>query len=249
MTAIMHFRSVDRRRLATTAGVSLIHVVLVLGVALAPRDAPIDSLPQPVIDVLMMRAPRVAPPQSVTESGGGAPAAASRVHAPPTPSVIVPEAPAPIVQAPEPELVVGVASVADPAPGLGLGGEGAGTGSGLGDGAGDGRGRGGGPVLVSGPQGAIMSANASASVLTASGRPYAVLHCYIRVGRERLEGCRVAREYPAGAGVGRSALLKAQEFRYKPPARSGRFGGRHRQTVAIAFPPEAAAATTPGGRH
>ena len=62
MTAIIHFRSVDRRRLATTAGVSLIHVVLVLGVALAPRDAPIDSLPQPVIDVLMMRAPRVAPP-------------------------------------------------------------------------------------------------------------------------------------------------------------------------------------------
>ena len=247
MTAIMHFRSLDRRRLTAMAGVSLVHVSLLLGLALAPRDAPIDSLPQPVMDVLMMRVQRVTPPETATHAGGGGAAAASRIHAPPT-LPVDPELPAPIAQAPVPELVVGLAPLADMAPGLGLGGEGAGTGAGNGEGAGDGQGRGAGPVLVRGPQGAIMSANASESELAASGRPYAVLQCYIRAGSERLENCRVTSEHPAGAGIGRSALGKAQEFRYKPPERMGRFGGRHRQTVAIAFPPDAAA-TSSGGRH
>lgn len=36
MTAIMHFRSMDRRRLTAMAGVSLVHVILLLGLALAP---------------------------------------------------------------------------------------------------------------------------------------------------------------------------------------------------------------------
>jgi protein TonB len=241
MTAIMHFRSMDGRRLTAMAGVSLVHVILLLGLTLAPRDAPINSLPQPVIDVLMMRPQRVTPPEAVTHAGGGGAAAASRIHAPPALPVDL-ELPTPIAQAPVPELVVGLAPLADLVPGLGSGGEGTGTGAGNGEGAGDG------PVLVQGPQGAIISSNASESALAASGRPYAVLQCYIRAGSERLENCRVTSEHPTGVGIGRSALGKAQEFRYKPPGRMGRFGGRHRQTVAIAFPPEAAAAS-PGGRH
>lgn len=240
-----------RRRLGAVVAVSLAHVALIAAFALSRQALPPEPVFAPVFDVFMARIPPPSPPVGDDRaSGGGAPAAASRVHRATEPPVERTELPAPLVQAPLPELVVGLAALPSIEPALGRGGEGEGEGAGVGKGDGGGSGQGAGPVLISGPRGAVMTANVSPAAMNASPGPYAVLECYIRAGRDRLEGCRVKAERPAGAGVGQAALRKAEEFRYRPPRRLGPFGGRHRQTVGIAFPPPApASAAQDGGRH
>src|SRR5690606_6766444 len=105
-----------------------------------------------------------------------------------------------------PALEVGLAAVPTVEPGMGLGGDGTGQGEGAGEGDGADAGRGTGPVLLSGPKEAVMTANVSAASLRTLPGSYAVLQCYIRVGRDRLEDCRVKEEHPSGEGVGRAAI-------------------------------------------
>jgi len=228
----------DRRRLAAVVGVGMIHVALIAAFALGRRDLPSEVFQPPAFDILMMRLPSTTPPID-TQAGGGALATASRIHRALDPPVEKVEALAPLVQAPLPALEVGLAAVPTVEPGMGLGGDGTGQGEGAGEGDGAGAGRGTGPVLLSGPKEAVMTANVSAASLRTLPGSYAVLQCYIRVGRDRLEGCRVKEEHPSGEGVGRAAILKAQEFQYRAPSRIGRFSGRHRQVIAVAFPPAA----------
>lgn len=237
----------DRRRLAAVVGVGLVHVALIAAFALGRRDLPLEAFQPPPFDILMMRLPPIASPVD-PQAGGGAPATASRVHRALDPPVEKVEAPAPLVQAPLPALEVGLAAVPTIEPGMGLGGDGTGEGEGLGEGNGAGAGRGTGPVLVSGPKEAVMTANVSAASLRTLPGSYAVLQCYIRVGRDSLEDCRVKDEYPSGEGVGRAALRKAEEFRYRAPSRIGRFSGRHRQVIAVAFPPVEPSVGGDGGR-
>lgn len=226
----------DGRRLAAVVGVGLIHVALIAAFALGRRDLPPEVFQPPAFDILMMRLPPTPAPVD-TQAGGGAPATASRVRRAFDPPVEKVEAPAPLVQGPLPALEVGLAAVPTIEPGMGLGGLGTGQGEGVGEGDGAGAGRGTGPILVSGPKGATMTANVSAASLRGLPGSYAVLQCYIRVGRDRLEDCRVREEHPSGEGVGRAAILKAEEFRYRAPSRIGRFSGRHRQVIAVGFPP------------
>ena len=242
MLTAMQNGSDDRRRLAAVVGVGMIHVALIAAFALGRRDLPSEAFQPPPFDILMMRLPPTPSPID-TQAGGGAPATASRIHRAFDPPVEKVEALAPLVQAPLAALEVGVAAVPTVEPGMGLGGDGTGQGEGAGEGDGAGAGRGTGPVLVSGPKDAVITANVSAASLRTLPGSYAVLQCYIRVGRDRLEGCRVKEEHPSGEGVGRAALRKAEEFRYRAPSRVGRFSGRHRQVIAVAFPP----ATPPVG--
>lgn len=238
------------QRLALTSGVALAHVVLIAALVIARPEFPPDTMAPPVFDVLMIRSPPPGDGAEEDRSGGGAPAATSRIHTAPAPPPERVELIAPPVAAPLPELAIGPAIVPNVAPVAGLGGDGTGRGQGTGAGDGSGSGRGAGPVLVSGPRGAVMTANVSATSLAALPGPYAVLQCYIRVGRDRLEGCRVQHEYPAGAGVGAAALKKSEEFRYRPPTRVGRSRDRYRQTIAVGFPAlPADPAAAEGGRH
>lgn len=249
MSMAMHQGSDARRRLSAAVGVGLIHAVLIAGFALSRPDFPVEPVAPQVFDILMMRL-QPAPEAANSQSGGGEPATPSRIHTPPVAQIEKVELSAPLVQAPLPTLEVGLAAVPTIEPGLGRGGQGTGTGDGSGSGNGSGSGRGSGPVLVNGPRGAVMSRDVSAAALTSLPGPYAVLHCYIRVGRDRLEDCRVKDEHPSGAGVGAAALRKAEEFRYRPPDRLGRFNGRHRQTIAVAFPaPPETLTGGDGGRH
>lgn len=241
-----------RRRLALTSAVALAHAAMIAALVIARPDFPPDSVMPPVFDVLMMRAPPPGDGVEEDRAGGGAPAAASRVHPVPAPPPDPVELIAPPIPTPVPELAIGPAIVPSVAPASGHGGEGSGKGqgTGAGDGPGSGSGRGAGPVLISGPRGAVMTANVSGASLAALPGPYAVLQCYIRVGRDRLEDCRVKHEHPAGSGVGAAALRKSEEFRYRAPTRVGRSRDRYRQTIAVGFPaPPTDPADVAGGRH
>lgn len=232
---VAHQGSFDQRRLGVIALVSVAHLALIIAFAMNRAEQAGEPLVQPVFDILMIRHP---PPAAAIDrdAGGEGSAAPSRVHTPPDPNVEHAELPAPQALAPLPTLEIGQAVVPSIDAGLGLGdsGNGRGLGEGLGDGAGQGRGTG--PVLISGPSGATVTADVAAGSLAALPGPYAVMQCYIRTGRDRLEDCRVREEHPVGKGVGRAALRKAEEFRYRPPSRLGRFSGRHRQVIAVAFP-------------
>ena len=192
------------------------------------------------IEVLLFRPPvpppPVVPPPKPTspQAGGGAPAAPSRIHVPPRPRPVPSELPAPVVQAPEPELVVGIAPIATPQPGQGLGGQGTGQGTGIGEGTGPGTGstrerflRG--PSLAERlryyPQGTSARRGASAS-----------LRCRIAADT-RLEDCRVISERPAGQGFGQAALAVSAFFRFEPPTENGRTVEGREVTVGIDFPP------------
>ncbi|WP_331033491.1 energy transducer TonB [Brevundimonas sp.] len=238
------------RRLGAIVGVGLVHAILIVGFAFSRQDPPAEPIVPPSFDVLMMRLVPPARPVADEPSAGGAPATASRVHRsfdPPTERV---ELMAPLVQAPLAALEAGLAPVPAVEHGMGQGGEGTGAGDGVGEALGSGSGRGTGPVLVRGPRGVVMTANVSPASLAALPGSYAVLQCYIRVGRDRLEDCRVKVEHPADSGVGRAALQKAEEFRYRPPSRIGRSRDRFRQTIAVAFPaPPAGLSGAEGGRH
>ncbi len=135
----------DRLRKAGAFAVVLaVHVGLFAVMARTAATPPM-ALPQ-VFEVELFRPvpppPPPPPPEEPSDDpGGGAPAAASRIHVPPPPRVPVPpEVPAPREQAPEPELVVGVAPTSSATPGMGQGGQGTGAGTGIGSGDGPGRG-------------------------------------------------------------------------------------------------------------
>lgn len=249
VAAVWHGRE-PRRRLGAIIAVSLVHVGLIAAFAVARQSPPREPVFLPVFEIFMTRSAPPAAPEAPQEIGGGAPAAASRIHRAKTPPVERTELPAPPVAAPLAEIMIGLAPVSanEPAAMQG-GGEGEGAGTGVGKGNGAGGGGGAGPVLIRGPQGAVMTANVSSAAMRALPGPYAVLECHIRTGSDRLEGCRIKEERPAGAGIGQAALGKAAEFRYRPPSRLGRFSGRHRQTVAIAFPPPEPSSSSTGGRH
>lgn len=170
------------------------------------------------------------PPAPVT--GGGAPAAPSRIHTPPPPKVEHPvELPAPPKQAPEPAPVVGVAPAPSPQPGFGQGGEGTGSGSGVGAGSGPGSGSTG-PRLINGPTMAQVRANHPPNARSRYGR--AELSCRIRLDT-RLEACRVVSETPPGLGFGQAGLAVSGVFRFQPPTENGRPVEGQQVTVGVDF--------------
>lgn len=236
MTMSVHLGSDDQRRFGVIALVSVAHLALIVAFAMNRFEKADEPLAQPVFDILMMRPHPTPPPASDLDSGEEGRAAPSRIHTQPDPDIERAEVAAPQALAPLPALEIGQAVVTSIEAGMGLDDSGAGRGLGEGDGYGSGPGRGAGPVLISGPRGATLTADVGVSSLAALPGAYAVMHCYIRAGRDRLEDCRVREEYPVGKGVGRAALREAEEFRYQPPDRLGRFGGRHRQVIAVAFP-------------
>lgn len=248
MTIAVNWGAGDQRRLGVVALVSVAHLALIIAFAMNRLEAAEEPLAQPVFDVLMMRRPRTASTATGLEAGGEGRATPSRIHVQPDPEVERAELAAPQALAPLPALEIGQAVAPSIDAGMGLGDSGEGRGLGEGDGNGSGLGRGAGPVLISGPQGAVMTTDVAASSLAALPGAYAIMQCYIRAGRDRLEDCRVKEEHPVGRGVGQAALRKAAEFRYQPPSRLGRFGGRHRQMIAVAFPPAAVEAEAAGER-
>ena len=107
----------DRQRKLGAFVVVLAAHIGVFALVARTRPAPLEALP-PVFEVQLFRPlppppPPPPPPDEPTEDpGGGAPAAPSRIHVPPPPrEPVPPEVPAPREQAPEPELVVGVAPI------------------------------------------------------------------------------------------------------------------------------------------
>lgn len=230
--------SLNRRRdLVVIAGVVLLHTGLfaLVGLDRAPV-APLDPA-SPPIDVELvepLRPPPPPPPPPAPTAGGGAPAAASRVHITPKPPVkpLPDPPPAPIVQAPKPEIVVGVAPTAGPTPGLGLGGQGTGTGSGTGSGNGPGVGDRMGARLVRGPSG---SDRARARPRDARGRGVIAVRCRIRLDSQ-LDQCRIVSETPPGQGFGEAALRLMPTFRFLPPTLNGAPIEGEGVTVTIDFP-------------
>lgn len=215
------------RRWGIVASVGLVHAGLFALLSLT--DPPEALIAPPVIDVELIRPiipppppppPPPAPPEKV--SGGGAPAAPSRIHTPPKPVKRPPELPAPLVQAPEPALVVGVAATADPVPGMGQGGQGTGTGTGVGSGDGPGSGTGCGfPRLLRGPSAADIVREAPPAARRARVTGLVNIRCELRPD-SRLENCRVLNETPAGMGLGDAAIRVAlARFRFVPPMRNG----------------------------
>ena len=241
--------------------ITLMHLLIVYWLAIARGSVPAPELMVPAIDVTLFEfGGGGGSPAGDQDSAEPTPLAtpSSAVHVPlePRPWDDQPQAPA---TAAAQELIVTAGSTtldgqtsaqAERAPitsadtltgsaGLGSGaggGSGDGSGTGFGPGSGPGIGRGTGAILIRGPAGATISQNVSESSLAGMKGGYGVLRCAIRLD-QRLGNCRVLREYPAGSGHGRLALARAEEFRFRPPYRAGRFRGNHRITVAIAFPP------------
>lgn len=230
----------DRRLLpGIVVAVACLHLGLFALSGLGSPE-PVVRQTDTAIEVLLFRPP-VPPPAVVPppappspQAGGGAPAAPSRIHVPPRPRPVPPELPAPVVQAPEPELVVGIAPIATPQLGQGLGGQGTGQGTGIGAGTGPRTGstrerflRG--PSMAERlryyPQGASARRGANAS-----------LRCRIAADT-RLEDCRIISERPVGQGFGQAAIALSAFFRFEPPTENGRPVEGREITVGIDFPP------------
>ena len=141
------------------------------------------------------------------------------------------ELPSPPVQAPEPAPVVGIAPTPSPQTGFGQGGQGTGSGSGAGSGSGPGSGSTG-PRLITGPTIGQIRANHPPGARTRYGR--VELSCLIRLD-DRLEGCRVVDESPAGLGFGEAGLRVAGYFRFEAPTEAGRPVSGQRVTVGVDF--------------
>jgi periplasmic protein TonB len=197
----------------------------------APETANVAE-PQPFEVVLYDPPPPRSDQPPAPETGGGAPAAPSRVHTPPPPKQPRPvELPPPPKQSPEPAPVVGVAPTPSPEPGFGQGGQGTGEGSGVGSGSGPGTGSTG-PRLVIGPTMAQVRANHPREARNRYGR--VELSCRIRLD-SRLEACRVVEEMPAGLGFGAAGLAVSGYFRFQPPTENGRPIEGQQVTVGVDF--------------
>ena len=209
------------------AGVAVLHGGLFLMLSTSTDLPPVTSLPAIEVELFRPVVPPPPPPPPPPEppaavSGGGAPAAASRIHTPPKPRPVEPELPAPVVQAPKPALVVGVAPVATPTPGFGQGGQGTGSGTGSGDGDGPGSGSGCGfPRLLRGPNTGQIVSEAPPAARRARVSGLVNMRCELRTDT-RLENCRVVNETPTGMGFGPAAVRVAlARFRFAVPQRDG----------------------------
>ena len=212
----------DRR--VRNSGVAAAIVVAHLGVfAVIGRAQPSPPvvLPTPPLNILLFdpTPPPPPPPPPVEPSpdpGGGAPAAPSRIHTPPPPRNPPPDSPpAPVTPAPEPALVVGAAPIASEQPGFGQGGEGTGTGTGIG--SGDGPGAGSGPLILRGASGREIFEDTPRELRRRARNVDVTVNCEIRLD-QRLTGCRVVEERPAGQGFGPVAIRVAEgRFRIRPP--------------------------------
>lgn len=213
------------RNLGVAAGIVAAHLAVFAVIGRTQPDGPI-ALPTPPLDVILYRLapspppPPPPPPTPTRVQGGGAPAAPSRVHTPPPPKTPPPDSPpAPVVQAPEQPLVVGVAPTTSPTPGFGQGGEGNGTGTGVGDG--DGPGSGSGPMIIRGASPAEILAMAPPELRQRRRPGRASVNCEIQADT-RLSGCRLVEETPSGVGFGPAAIqVVERHFRFRPPRTAG----------------------------
>lgn len=212
----------------------------VFAVVARTQPSPLEPLPT-VIEVELFRPlpPPPPPPPPVEASddpGGGAPAAPSRIHVPPPPRVPVPpEVPAPREQAPEPELVVGVAPISSSTPGMGQGGEGTGSGTGIGAGDGPGRGVRTGPRNLRQPAPLALRRYHPPEALRRGLSGTAVVSCRIREDTV-LDQCRVLSETPPGQGFGAAGVAAAvAEYRFRPGMIDGRPDYDLRAVITVRF--------------
>jgi protein TonB len=222
------------RAFAVFAGVAVVEFGLFLLLGQVKGRAPETPVVEgPAVEVVLYDPP---PPISLEppapETGGGAPAAPSRIHTPPPPKQERPrELPAPPQQAPEPALVVGVAPTPSPQPGFGQGGQGSGGGSGVGSGSGPGAGSTRARVIRFPPVSEIR-ANHPRAARSRYGN--AALSCVVRLD-QRLEDCQVISETPPGLGFGEAALRLADQYRVAPPTEDGRPVAGQRLVFGIDF--------------
>jgi len=224
-----------RRAMLATLVVGL-HVLVLAAVSMRQAAPPLS--PPSVVD-LILTPPVVTPPVGIAparESGGGAPAAASRLRPPePPPTPVTPEVPPPAAQAPEPAPVVGIASTPAATPGFGLGGEGQGRGEGAGPGDGPGAGVRTPPRNLRQPALRELRAFHPPEALRRNVSGLAVVSCRIRADT-RLDDCRVLEEAPAGQGFGAAGVRVATElYRFRPALEDGRPDDSVRAVIELAF--------------
>jgi len=230
----------DRLRKLGAFTVVLAAHVGVFALVARTQPPPLQPMP-PVFEVELFRPvpppPPPPPPEEPTEDpGGGAPAAPSRIHVPPPPrEPMPPELPAPREQAPEPELVVGVAPTASPTPGLGQGGEGTGSGAGVGAGDGPGRGVRTGPQNLRRPSPSEVRRYHPPEALRQ--RVYGTVELRCRIGRDtRLEQCTVLRATPDGYGFAEAGLAAARDlYRFRPATLNGAYDDSVSVVVTVPF--------------
>ena len=230
----------DRRRKAAAFAVVLaVHVGLFAVMARSTASPPL-ALPQ-VFEVELFRPPPPPPPppppeEASDDPGGGAPAAPSRIHVPPPPrEPVPPEVPAPRQQAPEPELVIGVAPTSSATPGMGQGGQGTGSGTGVGAGDGPGRGVRTGPRNLREPRPDALRRYHPPEALRRGLSGTAVVSCRIREDTV-LDQCRVVSETPAGQGFGAAGVAAAVgEYRFRPGMIDGRPDYDLRAVITVRF--------------
>lgn len=230
----------DRQRKLGAFVVVLAAHIGVFALVARTQPAPLQPLPT-VIEVELFSPipppPPPPPPETASErSGGGAPAAPSRIHVPPPPRVPVPpEVPAPREQAPEPDIVVGVAPISSGAPGMGQGGQGTGAGTGVGAGDGPGRGVRSPPQNLRRPSSADILPYVPAEARRQRVSGTANVRCRIRED-QRLDRCSITSEDPAGFGFGEAAIRVAQgEYRFRPPMLDGRPLDDTTVTITVEF--------------
>lgn len=241
---VIHPPSSPRSRRLGRAGAVALVAVAHAGVFAAIGMGRVESIDIPVrapIEVELFRPVRPPPPPppppapAAVESGGGAPAAPSRVHVTPKPPETPPELPfAPPTPAPRPALVVGASPTASLNAGLGQGGQGTGVGAGVGEG--DGPGSGSGPIILRGASNGEILGLVPPEARRARRAGRSAVNCIIRADT-RLEACRVVDEAPGGFGFGEAAIRIAEShFRFRPPTTaSGRPVDGFRVTVTVNF--------------
>lgn len=240
---VSQFLSSSRSRRLGRAGAVALVVMMHAGIFAAigmGHVQSIDLVPSVPIEVELVRPMTPPPPPpppapAEVESGGGAPAAPSRVHVTPKPPERPPELPvAPPTPAPRPALVVGASPTATLNSGLGQGGEGTGIGSGTGEG--DGPGSGSGPIILRGASNGEILAFVPPEARRRRQAGRSAVSCVIR-SDTRLEACRVVDEQPGGFGFGEAAVRIAEtHFRFRPPTTaSGRAVDGFRVTVTVNF--------------
>ena len=229
----------DRRRKLGAFAVVLAAHIGVFALVARTQPPPLQPLP-PVVEVQLFRLrpePPPPPPAEPAEStGGGAPAAPSRIHVPPPPrDTVPPELPAPRQQAPEPELVVGVAPIASSSPGMGQGGQGTGAGTGIGAGDGPGRGARTGPRNLRRPAMRELRAYHPREALAAGVSGVVTLRCRIRPDT-RLDQCDVVSATPPGRGFAEAGLAAANDlYRFQPATLDGAYDDSVTVTLVLEF--------------
>lgn len=235
-------------RVAAALFVLVLHLLLLLfmafqrGVVIPPPMPPIHLSLMPPFggggggQPVERSGDSLAPPLALNRPPNPQP----RPDSPPLTAEAPPVALAPLVAVTEPAEQIEAASAqggAGAGSGSGIGtGSGPGVGSGSGDGAGDGAGRSVAHQLIQGPANSVVSSGVSMAQVSVGAHRYAVLRCRIGLN-ERLQGCRVVREYPVGDGAGREAMQKSREFRIRPSSRNGVYLDRQPVTIAITLPP------------